>query len=50
LATDRLTAPAYDTLSATDRLTFASALVPLAQAAATEQPFPNAMGLPRHQA
>lgn len=49
-ATDRLAAPAYDTLSRTDRLTLASALVPLGQAAATELPFPNAMGLLRHQA
>lgn len=46
-ATDRLASSAYDSITVTERLALAAALTPLAQAAAIELPFPNAMGLLR---
>ncbi len=43
--TDQLAAPAYDVLAPVDRAELARLLEPLAQAASTELPYPNAMGL-----
>lgn len=45
-ATDRLAAAAYDVLAPQERAALASALQPLAAAAAAQLPYPNAMGLP----
>lgn len=45
-ATDRLAAPAYQTLTAPDRIELARLLEPLAHAASAALPYPNAMGLP----
>lgn len=44
--TDQLAAPAYDALTTPERSALTAALTPLANAAATQLPFPNAMGLP----
>ena len=43
--TDQLAAPAYDVLTAADRRQLARLLEPLARAASTDLPYPNAMGL-----
>ena len=45
-ATDRLAAAAYDVLPPQERAALATALHPLAAAAAAQLPYPNAMGLP----
>lgn len=45
-ATDRLAAAAYDILTPQERAALATALLPLAAAAAAQLPYPNAMGLP----
>ncbi len=44
--TDRLAAPAYAALTLAERLELTDLLEPLACMAATELPYPNAMGLP----
>ncbi len=44
--TDRLAAPAFAALTASERLELAATLEPLAQAVRAELPYPNAMGLP----
>ncbi len=43
--TDRLAAPAYTALTPNERLELTDLLEPLARTAATELPYPNAMGL-----
>jgi len=45
-ATDRLAAPAYDILTPQELAALATALQPLAAAAAAQVPYPNAIGLP----
>ena len=45
--TDELAAPAYDVLTAAERVELAGLLEPLAVAASAELPYPNAMGLLR---
>ena len=45
--TDQLAAPAYDVLTAGERVELAGLLEPLAAAASVELPYPNAMGLVR---
>ena len=45
--TDELAAPAYDVLTAAERVELAGLLEPLAVAASAELPYPNAMGLVR---
>jgi len=45
--TDRLAAPAYSALDRAQRVELAQILEPLALAASSQLPYPNAMGLPR---
>ena len=47
LLTDRLTAPAYEALAPSERVELAQLLEPLALAASTQLPYPNAIGAPR---
>lgn len=47
--TDELAAPAYSGLDASERHRLQRLLEPLARSAATQLPYPNAMGLPRLQ-